>query len=233
MNVTFVTMLYGTGVPILFPAALLTFFCLYIIEKGMLYYGYRDPPQFDEILNNSVLYQMMLAPLFLLSFGYWMLSSKQLISNDHLIPKIRKSIPYDSDHYFYRMINPVYAIRNSGPAGALLIFFWLYLFLLIFQSPIGRCFKRMQKRCKCCKFMSTNELHEDFDEILDIYYKCLDDDDRQWTEKEEANCRTALGMTCLQDKYREKLRVTRIGKCHLQGIHTYDILRNPAYVQDF
>jgi hypothetical protein len=69
-------MLYGVGVPILFPAALLTFICLYVIEKGMLYYGYRDPPQFDEVLNNSVLHLLMLAPLFLLSFGYWMLSSK-------------------------------------------------------------------------------------------------------------------------------------------------------------
>jgi len=110
MNVTFVTMLYGTGIPILFPAALLSFFCLYIIEKGMLYYGYREPPQYDEVLNDAVLYIMMLAPLFLLSVGYWMLSSKQLVSNDHLIPMTRKTDPYDPDHYIYKMINPIYAV---------------------------------------------------------------------------------------------------------------------------
>jgi len=55
LNVTFVTMLYGTGIPILFPAALMSFFLLYIMEKGMLYYGYREPPQYDEILNDAVL----------------------------------------------------------------------------------------------------------------------------------------------------------------------------------
>jgi len=75
-----------------------------------------------------------MAPLFLLSFGYWTLSSKQLISNDHLIPKYRKSVPYDSAHYLYQMIDPIYAVKHSGPAAALLIFFWLYLLFLIVDS---------------------------------------------------------------------------------------------------
>lgn len=73
----------------------------------------------------------------------------------------------------------------------------------------------MMKACKCCKFMSTSELGEPFDEVLDLYYKCLDDDDRRWTIMEEENCRKALGISCLQDRYLEKLNQTRIGKCHL------------------
>ena len=69
--------------------------------------------------------------------------------------------------------------------------------------------------------------------MVDTYYKCLDDDDRKWTIEEEENCRRTLAVSCLQDRYLEKLNQTRMGKCHLQGIHTYDILRNPAYVQAF
>jgi len=85
----------------------------------------------------------------------------------------------------------------------------------------------------CFKYLSTSNITEAFDEVVDIYYKCLDDDDRKWTIEEEENCRRTLGVSCLQDRYLEKLNQTRMGKCHLQGIHTYDILRNPAYVQAF
>ena len=75
LNITFVTMTFGVGMPVLFPIATLSFLFLYFVEKGMLYYGYREPPQYDEVLNNTVLDILKYAPLFLLGFGFWMLSS--------------------------------------------------------------------------------------------------------------------------------------------------------------
>ena len=81
LNVTFVTLMYGVGIPILYPIAFCYFFVLYIVEKGMLYYYYREPPQYDEILNEEALRILKKAPLFMLAFGYWMLSNRQLISN--------------------------------------------------------------------------------------------------------------------------------------------------------
>lgn len=55
LNIIFVTFTFGAGMPILFPIATLTFLTLYILEKGMLYYGYREPPVYDEVLNEAVL----------------------------------------------------------------------------------------------------------------------------------------------------------------------------------
>jgi hypothetical protein len=76
LNITFVTMMYGIGIPVLFPIAAISLFVLYIVEKSMVYYSYRLPPTYDEKLNKNVLAIMTYAPLLFLSFGYWMLSSK-------------------------------------------------------------------------------------------------------------------------------------------------------------
>lgn len=76
--------MYGVGLPILFPIAASALFVLYMLEKFMLYKSYRMPPTYDEKLNNNVLSIMTYAPLLTLSFGYWMLSNKQLMSNSVL-----------------------------------------------------------------------------------------------------------------------------------------------------
>jgi len=75
MNITFITFLFGSGIPILFPIAAMAFFVLYVLEVYMLYYIYKEPPAYDEKLNNSVLTNMTYAPVLLLGFGYWMLSN--------------------------------------------------------------------------------------------------------------------------------------------------------------
>ncbi len=41
LNITFVTMMYGLGIPILFPIAAISFLTLYLVEKVMIYYSYR------------------------------------------------------------------------------------------------------------------------------------------------------------------------------------------------
>jgi hypothetical protein len=82
LNITFVTMMYGIGLPVLFPVAVLSFLTLYLIEKTMIYYVYRQPPMYDARLNENVLSILTYAPLLFLSFGYWMISNHQLYAND-------------------------------------------------------------------------------------------------------------------------------------------------------
>lgn len=40
MNITFITMMYGGAMPVLFPLAFLALTTLYLLEKFMLYYVY-------------------------------------------------------------------------------------------------------------------------------------------------------------------------------------------------
>lgn len=81
LNTIFVTFMYGFGLPLLFPVAVLAMVVLYFVEKTMLYYAYQQPPMYDERLNKLVMKIAQFAPVFYLAFGYWMCSSNQLLSN--------------------------------------------------------------------------------------------------------------------------------------------------------
>ena len=41
LNITFVTMMYGLGIPILFPIGAIAFLVLYCTEKLMLHFAYK------------------------------------------------------------------------------------------------------------------------------------------------------------------------------------------------
>lgn len=71
MNITYVTMMYGIGLPVLFPIAVFGYLTLYLMEKTLIYYCYRQPPMYDSKLNNNVLAIMTWGPVLFLSFGYW------------------------------------------------------------------------------------------------------------------------------------------------------------------
>lgn len=73
----------------------------------------------------------------------------------------------------------------------------------------------------------------ELDEDIDNYYNCLDDHDRKWSIMEEENSRSVMLMNILNNETLEKLKSTKMGKGHLQGVHSYDILANPLYLDDF
>lgn len=47
MNITYVTMIYGGALPILFPIAMVSFLFMYLTEIFLLTYVYKKPPQYD------------------------------------------------------------------------------------------------------------------------------------------------------------------------------------------
>ena len=92
----------------------------------------------------------------------------------------------------------------------------------------------MVKICPICSKRDRDFLSEiKVDEVIDNYYKCLDDDDREWTIKEEDYYRDIFNLDIMLDNTLEKLKNNKLSKSHIQGIHTYDILRNPAYIDAF
>lgn len=208
----------------LFPTAAASLVTLFCLEKFMLYYVFKQPPAYDEKLNNSVLTNLQLAPFFLLGFGYWMLTNEQLIENTNLTPVGRKSDPFLAQHVWYHALSP-HGVFKSGPAGALLIFFFVYFFYLFFRTPFTWLMGL------CCHSMVVHDF--EVDEEIELYQNCLDKDDKEWTQKEEENMRR-YGISTLLPETEESYEKGQFNpKYHLQGIHTYDILRNPAYAQLF
>lgn len=178
MNIVFITMMFGVGLPILFPLASVSLMFMYFLEKYEIYYVFQQPPAYDEKLNDSVLSNLDKAPVFLLSFGYWFLTNLQLLSNDFLEPIMTQTDAFQSHHVWSDYLNVSNAYK-SGPAGSLLIMLYLYLAYLVFRVPIIAIFKT------CFPNMSLEDLC--IDEKIDLYQNCLDQDDKDFTLKEEEN----------------------------------------------
>lgn len=47
LNIVFITMTFGYGIPLLFPLAALQFLVFYVIEVLQLFYSYKQPPMYD------------------------------------------------------------------------------------------------------------------------------------------------------------------------------------------
>jgi len=78
---TFVTFMYGLAVPLLFPIAFIYFLVSYIVERLALAYSYRKPPMFDDVLNQSAINMLKIAPVFMMIFGYWIFGNRQIFYN--------------------------------------------------------------------------------------------------------------------------------------------------------
>ena len=224
----FIALIFGVGMPLLYIFACLQLWTIYILEKGMLYYSYKKPSSYDEVLNNAVLKILQIAPMLQLSFGYWFLSNKQLLTNDNLVPKIEVTQPYDSRHYISDAMNPTTAFQ---PADVLQWSLFAYIVYYLAQNveSIGNFLGKLP----CIRWFGDLNFDINVTENLDIYWKCLDDDDREYSILEEFNNRDKLNLTTMLEHSRKQLQSNKLGRMHLQNIHTYDILRDSAYYQAF
>jgi hypothetical protein len=86
---------------------------------------------------------------------------------------------------------------------------------------------------KCCPSIGT--LNIEVDQIIDNYYKACEEGDRNWSVQEETNSRENLGkMKTLTDETFKKFQMAETTKGGtLQGVHSYDILANPLYLESF
>ena len=82
LNIIFITFLYGPGIPILFPIALLSLAVIYVKERLCLAYSYREPLQMlDPSLNKKALSLLKLPPLLSLAFAFLMFNNRQIFTN--------------------------------------------------------------------------------------------------------------------------------------------------------
>lgn len=71
MNQIFVCFTHGVALPILFPICAVGIFNLYFCERIQFAYFYRQPPMFDNSLNEKALHIMSYGPVVFLAFAYW------------------------------------------------------------------------------------------------------------------------------------------------------------------
>jgi len=94
----------------------------------------------------------------------------------------------------------------------------------------GDCVQNWLYECFPVLRIGDIEINED----IDNYWATLDEEDRKWSTKEEENARDALKMHILTDEQFDRLKTEPMTKGKtLQGVHSYDILANPLYLDDF
>lgn len=82
LTVLYVTMLYGIGLPMLFPVSVASLFIFWVTERYQLAYTYQLPPAMDDKMTENAISLMSLSPILFLVNGFWMLSNKQIFDNE-------------------------------------------------------------------------------------------------------------------------------------------------------
>ena len=81
LKTTYITMMYGLGIPLLFPLAALSFLITLIGEKIQCAYFVKLPPAMGDTLTSTTISALNFSPILLLFNGYWMISNKQIFEN--------------------------------------------------------------------------------------------------------------------------------------------------------
>ena len=81
LNICYITLMYGIGMPILFPLAALNLLNQYVVERLIVAWNVKQPPALDDKLTVNALEMLKFAPLIMLFNGYWMLSNQQIFNN--------------------------------------------------------------------------------------------------------------------------------------------------------
>jgi len=98
---------------------------------------------YDEKLSKNVITHLKVAPLIMLTFGYWMFSSNQLLSNDHLTPKPSSRDVEVTGHTFGTVTS-----REgwAAPAYPFLVISILFFILIVFGQFLNSSFNTILKK---------------------------------------------------------------------------------------
>ena len=157
LNVTYVTMLFGPGQPILFPLAFLAMCMQYTTERIFMAYSYMQPPMFDSRINQSTIYWISVSPLLYAFTSAWVFSNQQVFRNTVTVNK-GQYLYSNADHFFsqyFQQITP----------GTPFVFYFFILLLFILFPPLRKLKKAV------LKFDAIQESEEmQIDEDIDSYW---------------------------------------------------------------
>ena len=217
LNVTFVTMMYGLGMPILFPIAGLSYFIFWAVERYQIAFTYPMPPALDDRMTKNALSLLAYSPILLLLNGYWMLSNKQIFEsrlgaletvNDDMLTGHTLGTVMELDHAF-----PMVVIGLAS--------FILVLFSKIFGAAVRR----------WGYVISTRDIV--VDENLPNFFEAVPLTESDWVIAENKNLRENYGFNMMQRELEDKLDSLPESKKTIGGVPWYQVLANPAYARDF
>jgi hypothetical protein len=81
LNITFLAMFYGIGMPIMFPMAAIILANQRLCERVVIWKYSRQPPSMDDAMCKSIIQILKFAPILFLFNNYWLMDSKLFFDN--------------------------------------------------------------------------------------------------------------------------------------------------------
>ena len=75
-TIVYVTLIFGIGMPILYPLAIFNLSVIYLVERYVLAYHYRVPPTMDDRMVKNAMKILSFTPMLFLANAYWMLTNQ-------------------------------------------------------------------------------------------------------------------------------------------------------------
>ena len=216
-----VAFFYGTAMPYLYATALLAFVVLYVNERLLVCYYYREPPAFDEKMTLMTLELSKYVPLMMLPVAFWQLGNRQIFDNQ-VEEIVYKSDPIMSGHSIQAALThakPWDLTYNTAP----MILFYLQLAYIALQI--------------FCWVVSSAEEDEDDQlvEGLSTYQEALKLDDQALVQGQEEYYKGKYGIETYSAEMYQKLKDAEVADDEhiIMGVATYRLLENIKYVQGF
>lgn len=96
---SFIAMVFGPLLPILFVYCLLALISLFLVERCAMTYAYRKPPMYEDDITILILRCLALAPIFYALVALWGFSNQQVFRNT-VVPLVDMELYSPTDHYF-------------------------------------------------------------------------------------------------------------------------------------
>ncbi len=135
LTVLFVTMLYGSGIPILYPISVIFFLVTYWSDKLLIFNYYRKPELLDESLALKTLGWFKYALVLHVIGGVYMYSNSNILPDKNEIyeNKFGKKIQHYVHSHIWTKVNSLHISVYLAVCIAILA---LYLVWKIFISTI-------------------------------------------------------------------------------------------------
>jgi len=211
--------LYGTAMPVLFVVAFFAFLILYINERVLVCYYYREPPSFDEQITMKAISLIRWLPTMCLPFIFWQMGNRQIFETETYILDRASDVKLSGHTIETAMThtNPLQMTYNSGP---------FFLFVSIVTFYILKWFKEM--------VLDDEEEEDQLCEGLADYYSALEENDKAVLIGTEKYFLENYGIRTFQEAQFERLQKSEGADLEkiIMGVATYRPMDNLRYQQE-
>ena len=146
---------------------------------------------YEERITQEILSTLRLAPFLYFLCGYWMLTNRQLLSNDHLHPIYSENDEPHTDHDLAMLVSKDGWVSPYWPIGAMAIFALVYYLI---ADKLNKIIAKHWSQARIGDSLSF------LDEGLLNYWSALSIRDKKWIIKEEHYRKNALNMPMMTEE---------------------------------